>query len=435
MRVAFFTNHFPVASETFIANTAVGLIDAGHDVDLYGLFGKSASTARHALAEQRGLLSRAFSPRFPKRREIVRRWWEAPRAFARITQTSGLRAATSGLNLLVHRHRGLVMRALHEVEAFQSSGRYDALHCHFGTLAEPVLRHRRAGGLRGPLIVHFRGHDISSHVAEVGPRCYDRVFGEAEAFIANSAFFRERAIALGCPADRITVVESPVNLEIFPLTPRTLRPGQPIRILTVGRLVEKKGIAYAIEAVGLLRDRGFAVEHRIIGEGVERQRLEALIDALDLGQIVTLLGERSQEMIASELAQAHLFLAPSVHAVDGAADAAINTIKEAMASGVPVVSTRHGGIPELVEHGISGLLAPERDAAALADHLQTLIRAPESWPRFAEAGRAAVENRFGLALIARQVLDIYAIAAERHHSRGATLGESRWMHWNKPRSL
>ncbi|MDQ8726748.1 glycosyltransferase [Bradyrhizobium sp. LHD-71] len=426
-------NQFPIASETFIMNTAAGLIDAGHDVDLYGLFGKSSSTVGHNLVEQRGLASRAFLPHFSESK-VVRRWLEAPGAFARIAQASGIRAATSGLNLRAHRRRGLAMRAIHEVESFQARGQYDALHCQFGTLAKPVLRHRRAGGLSGPVIVHFRGYDISSHIVKAGPHYYDQAFGEAEAFIANSAFFRDRAIALGCPADKITVVESPINMEIFPFAPRMLQPGQPIRILTVGRLVEKKGIAYAIEAIGLLRARGFSIEHRIVGEGPQRQELEALIGALDLGQIVTLLGERSQEAIAAELAQAHLFLAPSVHAANGAADAAINTIKEAMASGLPVVSTRHGGIPELVEHGVSGLLAPERDAAALADHLHALIRAPESWPRFAAAGRTAVESRFDTAFIARKILDIYAIAAERYRSRSATLGVPRWTYWMKPRS-
>ena len=426
-------NQFPIATETFIVNAAAGLIDAGHDVDLYALFGKSSSTACQEFVEQRDFASRAFLPRFSKSKP-VRRWLEAPGAFARIAQASGIRAATSGLNLRAHRRRGLSMRAIHEVESFQAAGRYDALHCQFGTLAKPVLRHRRAGGLRGPVIVHFRGYDISSHIVAAGPRCYDTVFGEAEAFIANSAFFRDRAIALGCPADRITVVESPINMEIFPFLPRRLEPGQPIRILTVGRLVEKKGLAYAIRAVGLLRDRGFSIEHRIVGEGPQRQELEALIDALDLGPIVRLLGERSQGTIAAELAQAHLFLAPSVHAANGAADAAINTIKEAMASGLPVVSTWHGGIPELVEHGVSGLLAPERDATALAEHLHTLICAPESWPRFAAAGRTAVEGRFGLAFIAAKLLDIYAMAAELYRSRTARLGVPLWPQI-KPRSL
>lgn len=434
MRVAFFINRFPIASEAFIVNTAAGLIDAGHDVDLYGLSGKSLSTARHELVEQRELTSRVFMPRFCEGK-TARRWLEAPGAFARIARASGIRAAMSGLNLLAHRHRGLGMRALHEVEVFQARGRYDALHCQFGTLAKPVLRHRRAGGLCGPVIVHFRGYDVSSHILRAGPRYYERVFREAEAFIANSAFFRDRAIALGCPADRLSVVESPVNIAIFPFTPRTLQPGEPIRVLTVGRLVEKKGIGYAIEAIGQLRARGFSIEHRIVGEGPQRKELEALIDALDLGEIVTLLGELSQEGIAAELTQAHLFLAPSVHAADGGADAAINTIKEAMASGAPVVSTWHGGIPELVEHGVSGLLAPERDAAALADHLQTLIRSPESWRRFAAAGRAAVEARFGFAFITQQILDVYASAAERYQSRSATLGVPRWAQCVMPGSL
>lgn len=408
MHVAFFMNRFPEPSETFIMNAAAGLIDAGCDIDIYGLQGMATSTARHAMLERYGLMARAYPPQFADSRKR-RRWLEAPAALGRVALRSGWRNAASALNVAVHKKRALGGRTVHEVEAFRQRD-YDVLHCHFATLAEPVLRHRRAGGLDGAVVVHFRGYDITTHVHEFGTTVYDAAFRDADQFIANSMFFRNRAIDLGCPPERITVIESAVNLTLFPFAPRMAPINRPVRLLTVGRLVEKKGIADAIAATARLRDQGLSIEHDIIGEGYERPTLERLIAQHGLGGVVTLRGERSQEEIAAALAAADLFVAPSVTARDGASDAAINTLKEAMATGLPVVSTWHGGIPELVEDGVSGYLVAERDPAALADRLADLIADPDRWAAMGAAGRAAVEHRFTFTAIARQTLDIYQSA-------------------------
>ncbi|WP_332767422.1 glycosyltransferase [Phenylobacterium sp.] len=421
LRTAFFLNKFPMASEAFIVNTAAGLLDAGHEVDLYGLHGENASGARHALIEQYGLLARSHPTAFADQGS-ARRWAEAPGAFLRTARKSGAGVALSGLNLSAHRRRWVGMRAIHEAETFQGRGRYDVLHCHFGTLAEPVLRHRRAGALSGAVVVHFRGYDITSHVERRGEDCYEAVFAQADAFVTNSVFFRDRVISLGCPPERITIVESPINIGLFPYAPRALRPGEPVRIVTVGRLVEKKGIAYAIQAVARLRESGRPVEYRIVGEGQERPALERLIGELGLDGAVSMLGEMSQEGIAAELAQAHIFLAPSVRARDGSEDSAINTLKEAMACGVPVVSTWHGGIPELVEDGVSGLLAPERDAPGLAERLEILVGDPALASKFSAAGRQIVERRFSFPVISDQLLKVYEEAVRNCNNSAKSNG-------------
>lgn len=423
LRVAFFVNRFPVLSEPFIANAALGLIEAGHSVDIYALQGqaepdsaaagltKAANVAAGTGAGARavagtgtGMLAGcAWFPRHP--RAFHRRLAAAPQALAGSLARHGLRA----LRTLDPRHygrRAFSLRALAEVESFRP-GAYDVLHCHFGTLAAPVLRHRRAGLLAGRVVVHFRGYDITEVVARAGPDLYADTFREADGFVANCRHFADRAVALGCDPRRITVVPSPVMLDRFGFAPPVPpADGAPV-LLTVGRLVEKKGIEYVIEAVAMLRGQGRAIVLRIVGDGPLRAALEARAQALGIADAVRFLGAQPHPAIARELAASHLFAAPSVRAADGSEDAAINTLKEAMATGLPVVSTWHGGIPELVEHGVSGLLVPERDAAALAAALASLIDAPQRWAAMGLAGRQRIEHEHASAVANRRLLDVY----------------------------
>lgn len=134
----------------------------------------------------------------------------------------------------------------------------------------------------------------------------------------------------------------------------------------------------------------FDVHYDIIGEGALRADLQQLIQQLGLSHCVHLRGKKQQTEIIEILSRAHLFIAPCVTASSGDQDAPINTLKEAMAMGLPVVSTWHGGIPELVEDGVSGYLVPERDAEAIAHKLTELINHPETWPQMGAAGRAKV---------------------------------------------
>jgi len=126
-----------------------------------------------------------------------------------------------------------------------------------------------------------------------------------------------------------------------------------------------------------------------------------------VGDRIHLCGRKQQQELIELLDQAHLFVAPSVTATDGNQDAPVNVLKEAMAMGLPVVSTLHGGIPELVEDGISGFLVPERDVAALRDRLEYLVTHPECWPEMGLAGRTFVETHFDIERLNDRLVDLY----------------------------
>ena len=166
--------------------------------------------------------------------------------------------------------------------------------------------------------------------------------------------------------------------------------------MTVARLVEKKGIAYALRALALVVPRYPALEYTIIGDGPLRGELETLIEELQLQQHVRIAGWMGQDALVGCLSRMHLFIAPSVTAGNGDVEGVPVALMEAMASGLPVLSTAHSGIPELVEDGVSGLLTREMDIDALAENICRLLAAPASWPAMARAGRARVEQEFDI---------------------------------------
>jgi colanic acid/amylovoran biosynthesis glycosyltransferase len=270
---------------------------------------------------------------------------------------------------------------------------YDVIHCQFGVLAPLVLRLCEVGAISGPLVVSIRGFDVTQYLRN-RPGFYDDVFPHVSQFLPVSDSLRQRLLALGCQDDRISILRSGIDCKKFVWRIRNRALEQPLEVLSVARLVEKKGLVYGIEAAAQLVKKGYLIRYRIIGDGPLRETLQAQIDHLGIQAQVELLGARTHEQIVALLDQAHVFLAPSVTAGDGDQEGIPNVVKEAMAAGVPVLSTRHSGIPELVQDGVTGYLVPERDVQALARRLEFLYQHPEQWPNLATAARRVVETDY-----------------------------------------
>jgi colanic acid/amylovoran biosynthesis glycosyltransferase len=203
------------------------------------------------------------------------------------------------------------------------------------------------------------------------------------------------------------VLGSGIDCDRFTFAPRHYPDDGVIRIVTTGRLVEKKGIEYGIRAIAQLAKTHSQIQYLIIGDGPLKAALQALVDELHMHEVIQFLGQKKQQEIIRTLEQAQLFIAPCVTAADGNQDAPVNVLKEAMAMGLPVVSTIHGGIPELVEDGISGFLVPERDVEALATKLADLIAHPEWWVSMGKAGHDFVKSHYGLTQLNDELVDIY----------------------------
>ncbi len=171
---------------------------------------------------------------------------------------------------------------------------------------------------------------------------------------------------------------------------------EPLRIVSVGRLIEKKGWRYLIEACALLRDRELQFDCRIVGDGPDEKLLQELIQQLSLTELVHLTGPRSQSEIIDLLAESSLFVFPAIRDQKGDSDNLPTVLIEALASGLPIVATTIAGIPEIVKEGSNGLLVPEKDSKQLALAIERLCRDPSRRRVWGKESRRIAEERFTL---------------------------------------
>ncbi|MCV3214483.1 glycosyltransferase [Plectonema radiosum NIES-515] len=404
MNIAFIVGQFPVLSETFILNQITGLISRGHKVDIYS-YPTDDIDKVHPDVEKYELLKHTYyQPLVPenyflrliKGLELVfRHFLKAPLVFMR------------SLNIFQYGKRSASMRLLYAIVPLLDAEAYDIIHCQFGMYGIDGMIYRDIGAIKGKLITSFRGYDISWYVKECGEQVYNKLFAKGDFFLANCEFFRHRAIKLGCDEKKIVVHGSGIDCSKFTFKTRYPHPDGKIRIATTGRLVEKKGIEYSIRAIAKLTNIHPNIEYNIIGDGYLKEHLQQLIEELSVTEQVNLLGWKNQKEIIEILDKTHLFIAPSVTAEDGNQDAPVNTLKEAMAMGLPVIGTLHGGIPELVKDGISGFLVPERDIDAISDKLSYFIEHPEIWEQMGLSGRYYVEKHYDINKLNDELVEIY----------------------------
>lgn len=407
MRIALIVRHFPVLSQTFILNQITGLIDRHHEVDIYPLEGIPAQNLEkvHPDVEKYRLLDRTYPlPEISTNYAI--RWWNGWKILAR-NFSRNPRVVSRALNIFKYGTSAATFWLLHVALPTLDKEPYDIIHCQFGDLGLRGIPFRDICFPTAKLVTTFRGFDISLYLREHGDRIYEPLFEQGDFFMTNCDYFKRELIRIGCDPNRLAVVRSGLEPRDFTFSPPRPPGDGKIRIATTGRLSEKKGIEYAIRAVAQLIPDYANLTYQIIGDGPLKAELAQLIDELGVKDSVQLLGWKTQPEIKEILAKAHLFMAPSVTAADGDRDAPINVLKEAMAMGLPVISTDHGGIPELVRDGISGYLVPERDAPGLAEKIKTLIEHPEQWTQLAQAGRMEVETHYNINQLNDRLVEIY----------------------------
>ena len=405
MKIAYIVGSFPHVSETFIVNQIVGIAARGHDVDIYttvpGVTGSiPAAVERHRLLERTHSL---YGPHNLLTRLIkvicllAGEDWRAPRLVWRSLNVMRYGRVAVSLGLL---SAGLSLRRR------QRTGAYDVLHCQFGTYGEAALRLREIGAFSGKLVTSFRGFDATRNML-LQPETYNTLFKIGDLFLPVSQSLASCLIESGCDRSKIAVLHSGIECAKFRYIDRAPVAGETTRILTIGRLTEKKGISYAIRAVAQVIASGRNLSYKVVGEGPLRTELQRIIDELGVSEHVQLLGWRTHEEVVRLIEAAHLLVAPSVTAADGDEEGIPNAIKEAMATGMPVISTNHGGIPELVEDGVSGYLVPQRNVEAMVDRLRSVIDHPETWSAIGQAARNRVMAEFDIDKLNDDLVRLY----------------------------
>ena len=258
-----------------------------------------------------------------------------------------------------------------------------------------------------PLITTFYGIDASRL-----PRHFfyrhnlKKLFQDGKIFLVQSNNMRDDIIRLGCPEEKVIVLYGGVDLKKFKLKKRVKK--EKIKIIMCGRFVEKKGFEYGIRAFAKI-----AKDHKntlmyIIGDGKLREKLKELTISLNISSKIKFLGVLPHREVQKQMEESDIFLAPSITAKNGDKEGIPTVIKEAMATGLPVISTYHAGIPELVKDGETGFLVTEKDVEAITEKISYLITHPDIAILMGEKGRKVVEEKFNLFIQMKKLERLYS---------------------------
>lgn len=402
MRIAFLINEFPTLSETFILSQITGLIDRGHEVDIYcDLLGDTNTI--HAEVKQYKLLDRTYAiPAIPKNfigrvlkafYLLISNFLQAPKALFKATNFFKY-------NYWNYGDPACFLQPIHLVIPWldKSPYHYDIIFCHYGRNGLKANLLKDIGVVRGKIVVVFHGYDISSYMKIHGKNIYDRLLTEVELLQPISQHWQKKLVSLGCNSEKIQVHRMGIDCNKFQYQIRQVNPSI-FHLVSIARLVEKKGLQYSIQAVAKLISRHPNLQYQIVGDGLLKEDLQKLIEQLNVSNNIKLLGWKTQQEIFTIMKDADILLAPSVTSQDGNCEGIPMCLMEGMAKGLPVISTYHSGIPELIENGISGYLLPEREINDLACKIEHLIFNPELRLKMGQAGRQKIETDYNIELL------------------------------------
>jgi colanic acid/amylovoran biosynthesis glycosyltransferase len=342
MRIAFITGYFPILSQTFVLDQITALLRRGYDIEIFAFIDPQENVV-HEEVEKYDLLKRTH-----------------------------------------YLENGY--------EALTAAGRFDLLHAHFGHRAAATIFLKER--LRIPFVASFYGRDASA-IPRQHPTFYQEVFAQADAITTISEDQKRDLLALHCPETKLELHYIGIDLTKFPWVER-VGSKEKLSVLSIGRFMEKKGYQYGLEAFARVVRFWPNLEYRIIGYGGLQKDIEQQIKQLGLAAKVTLLGAQPQRQVIAELQQADIFLLPSVTAANGDKEGVPSVLKEAQATGLPVISTWHAGIPELIRQGENGLLCAERDVDCLQEKLWLLLSQPALRRQMGLQGRHVIVEKFTL---------------------------------------
>ena len=392
--LAYLVSRYPAVSHTFILREIAQLRALGHQIHTASINPPDRAIAAMDATERAEAQATYF---------VKQHGWRG--------------ALAAGLHHLVHQPAGLLRlwRATRSLGLGAKGLAYAAeaamvarwmqdkqlahLHVHFGN----------AGATVGLLTKAMLGCHLSYTIH--GPDEFDDVPGQrlaqkmagADAVICISQFARSQLMRISDPAHwaKMSVCRLGVDPTLFTFQPRPPHK-QPTQLLCVGRLTPAKGQVVLVQACSALRDQGLPFKLTLVGDGPDRPRIEAAIAAHRLQDHIELTGSVGQDRVRAELTAADVFVLPSF------AEGIPVVLMEAMASGVPCVSTPVNGIPELIQHQRTGLLAVPGDVASLVDQLASLIRSPALRESMAAPARAQVETAFHLGHNTRALSRLFA---------------------------
>jgi glycosyltransferase involved in cell wall biosynthesis len=396
MKVGYVIKSYPRLSQTFIVNEILAHEAAGLDLEIFSL--------RPARDEERhGSVARVKAPvhYLPGQDGSATAFWHEAVELARHVPGIWTRLGTC-----INETASDVHQALALARRVRERG-ITHLHAHFGNVATAVAR--LAGYFAG-VPYSFTAHARDIFHEKVVPADLARKLADAKAVVTVSDYnraFLDRNY--GAAAQTVRRIYNGLDMGRFGFAEAGERP--PV-IVSVGRLIDKKGFEDLIDACGLLRQRGRDFSCLIIGSGPLEEALKARIGRLGLEDAVRMLGSLPQEDVVRQLQGAAAFAAPCVVGPDGDRDGLPTVLLEAMALGTACVSTDVTGIPEILHDGETGLMVGQHDAVALADALERLLDDGALRRRLAQNARRLMEHQFDIHANAARMREVFAGAGQ-----------------------
>ncbi|EJL6856703.1 glycosyltransferase [Vibrio alginolyticus] len=374
MRIAIYSNSFPNTSETFVINQAIELIRLGVEVSIVTNKRNFESSVHENVkkydlsSKTTGLVKSNFGSKLG--------WLCCAIKLVFFLLFSGKVKETFSVVFDVNLSNLQKVYLLDILHYGKFSLDFDIVICHFGNHGYYLCKMRELGIISGKVATIFHGYEISKKIVlKKYKNNYLSLFEKGDVMLPISKFWKEKLISLGCSENKVTVSRMGIDIEDFNFKPLPFVKGEALKLIQVGRLTEKKAILNTIKAVSLVRHE-IPVHLKIIGSGELEFEAEELIRKLELSSCVTLLGQKSSDEVKKELRNSHVFLLPSVTAVDGDMEGIPVALMEAMARGLIVISTFHSGIPELIDDNVTGFLVEEHDVKGLAEKIKEVYSTP-----------------------------------------------------------
>lgn len=421
IRVGYVLKRYPRYSETFVVNEILAHEAAGLDIDIFALRPTCDSHFQNIIAKVRASVTYIRKPAQGRKSNSLNTlsptpasyfWAELQEVALVIPDFWGKLGFAAGERASVVYQAAWLAREVRLKEITH-------LHAHFGSVATSVAR----------LAAHFADitYTFTAHAKDifhdsVDPEDMTRKIWDSAGVVTVSNYNRRYLQQVyGNIANPVRRIYNGLDLSQFAYADPEKRP--PL-ILSVGRLVEKKGLPILIDACALLQQWGCNFQCQIVGVGELAGSLTAQIERLSLSEKVSLLGARPQNEVFELMQQAAVFAAPYIIGKDGNRDGLPTVLLEAMALGTPCVGTDVTGIPELIRHQQTGLIIPQEDASALASSLQKLLDNPALRVEFATKARKLMEAEFDIHTNAAALRQLFYSPSKENRNSG--VGDLRY---------
>lgn len=393
MNILYVLDDFPKLSETFVLNELVELIKRGVNVDILALRNPLQNLINQDVVNY-NLFDKTKYFRLPPPSELKFGY-----GFSPVFYNYMLKTLRNYHDKTTFKH---MVRLSYYIPFYRN---IDLIHSHFAYEAA-VTGMQMSRILDRPFTFTAHAYEIFSQPSYSKERL-KMLVENAEKIITPSVFNKNHIMKESdCVEDKIEIVRATICPEKFNNKPLTTAENE-IKIIAIGRLVEKKGFEYLIRAMETVVKVNSSVFLNIIGEGNLKNELIELSKNLGLADSINFLGARSNEECMDELATSTIAVLPCVVAENGDMDVCPLTLQEAMAMEIPVVSTTVGSIPELIEDGKEGLLIPERNETALTQAIIKLINNPSLREEMGKRGREKILREFNIKTQVDKLLEIW----------------------------